>query len=153
MTGMSHDEVAALLRKVIRQTQVLGVADDLAWAVKGGRVPAVIKRITGVLHINPVLTANDEGKMGLAGFHAGNGANPAKLARSAVRKMKEDVMYRVLISHVDNMAGANETRHHILEQHGRIHSCHITEAGPALGVHFGVGGLIVGFTPQPDPLS
>ena len=28
---------------------------------------------------------------------------------------------------------------------GRIHSCHITDAGPALGVHLGPGGLVVGF--------
>jgi hypothetical protein len=34
-----------------------------------------------------------------------------------------------------------------------VHSCHITEAGPALGVHFGPGGLIVGFMPQPDVLG
>jgi fatty acid-binding protein DegV len=62
-------------------------------------------------------------------------------------------MYRVVIAHANNPAGARETRHHILEQHGRIHSCHITEAGPALGVHFGPGGLIVGLTPQPDVLT
>jgi fatty acid-binding protein DegV len=54
---------------------------------------------------------------------------------------------------MDNEIGAKKTRHHILERHGRIHSCHITEAGPALGVHLGPGGLVVGFLPQPDVLS
>ena len=67
--------------------------------------------------------------------------------------MKPDTMYRVVIAHAHNEAGAQATRHHILEQHGRIHSCHVTEAGPALGVHFGPGGLIVGFMPQPAVLS
>jgi len=32
-------------------------------------------------------------------------------------------------------------------------SAHITEAGPALGVHVGLGGLIVGFMPQPEILK
>jgi fatty acid-binding protein DegV len=67
--------------------------------------------------------------------------------------MQPDTMYRVLIAHVDNERGAADTRHHILEKHGRIHSCHITEAGPALGVHLGLGGLIVGFMPQPEVLT
>ena len=72
---------------------------------------------------------------------------------AAVRKMRAEVMYRVLIAHANNEAGAQATRHAILERHGRIHSCHITEAGPALGVHFGPGGLIAGFTPQPGVLN
>jgi fatty acid-binding protein DegV len=62
-------------------------------------------------------------------------------------------MYRVVIAHANNLDGAAATRHHILQHHGRIHSCHITEAGPALGVHFGPGSLIVGFTPQPEVLN
>jgi fatty acid-binding protein DegV len=91
--------------------------------------------------------------MGLAGFHTGKGADPAQLARSAVRKMQPEVMYRVVIAHANNANGAAQLRHHVLEGHGRIHSCHITEAGPALGAHFGPGGLIVGFAPQPPVLS
>jgi DegV family protein with EDD domain len=153
MQGMSADEVEALVVGMIPRTCVIGLADDLTYAVRGGRVPAFIKRVTDFLHLNPVLTANAEGKMGLAGFHAGIGADPLKLARSAVRKMDPEVVYRVLIAHANDPDGAARTRHYILEQHGRIHSCHITEAGPALGVHFGPGGLIVGFIPQPGVLS
>jgi hypothetical protein len=149
IAGLSADEIEALLTEWIPRTRVIGIADDLGYAVKGGRVPAWIKRLCGLLRLNPVLTATREGKMGLAGFHAGRGANPARLARTAVRMMQSDTMYRVVIAHADNERGAQATRHHILEQHGRIHSCHVTEAGPALGVHFGPGGLIVGFMPQP----
>lgn len=152
MAGMSADEVEALVRESIPRTRVIGVVDDLRFAVQGGRVPGWVKRLCGLLHLNPVLTANTEGKMGLAGFHIGRAADPARLARSAVRKMKPDRMYRVVIAHANNPGGAAETRHHILERHARIHSCHITEAGPALGVHFGPGGLIVGLTPQPKVL-
>ena len=146
--GKSADEVEFFVKGLIPRTQVMGIANDLSYAVKGGRVPAPVKRVADFLRINPVLTANQEGKMGLSGFHRGKGANPVKLARSAIKKMEAETMYRVLIAHADNEAGAAEARKYILEQHGRIHSCHITEAGPALGVHFGPGGLIVGFAPH-----
>jgi len=151
--GMSADEVEALLMEMRPQTRVIAVAHDLSYGVKGGRVPAAVKRITDWLHINPVLTASPEGRLTLGGFHAGRGARPVALARSAVRKMKKDTMYRVIIAHMNDEKGAVDTRHYILEKHGRVHSCHITEAGPALGVHLGPGGLIVGFMPEPDMLS
>jgi DegV family protein with EDD domain len=153
MAGMSVDEVEALVRDTIPRTRVIGIVDDLRWAVKGGRVPAWVKGVFGLLRLSPVLTANSEGKMGIAGLHFGVGANPRKLADTACSKMTPDAMYRVVIAHANNAQGARETRQHILQQHGRIHSCHITEAGPALGVHFGPGGLIVGFTPQPEVLN
>ena len=152
-TGMSADEVEALVLDMVSRTRVIGVADDLSYGVKGGRVPAWFKRVADWLHFNPVLTASREGRIKLGGLLRGHGARPAALARSAVRKMDPDTMYRVLVAHMDNEDGAKQTRHHILEGHGRIHSCHITEAGPALGVHLGPRGLVVGFLPQPDVLS
>lgn len=150
--GFSADEVAALLSELVRVTQVLAVADDLSFGVKGGRVPGWVKWLTGLLHINPVLMASSKGKLSLAGFHRGRGARPDALAHSVVRRMKKDQMYRVLIAHANHAEGAAELRRHILRQHGEIHSCHVTEAGPAIGVHLGPGGLIVGFMPQPDVL-
>jgi DegV family protein with EDD domain len=146
--GMNADQVEALLTELIPRTRAIAQADDLAYAVKGGRVPAWVKRVADFLHINPVLAASREGKMSLSGFRVGRGANPVKLARTAARQMEDDTMYQVLVAHANNEKGARELRHHILELHGRVHSCHITDAGPAVGVHFGPGGLIVGFAPR-----
>jgi hypothetical protein len=148
--GFSAKEVEALLRELIPRTRVYAIADNLAAAVKGGRVPRWVKRITDLLHINPVLTASPKGKLTLAGFHLRSGATPAALARSALRKMEAGRMYRVLIAHANNPAGADELRRYLLEHHGQVHSCHITEAGPAIGVHLGPGGLIVGTMPEPE---
>ncbi|NCF62612.1 MAG: DegV family EDD domain-containing protein [Gammaproteobacteria bacterium] len=151
--GLSMGDIESVLKELIPPTQVFGIADDLSFAVKGGRVPSWVKRVADFLHLNPVLTANTQGKMGLGGFHTGTGANPAKLARTALRKMKPETMYRVLVAHANNPEGAIETRQQILRQHARIHSCHVTEAGPAMGVHLGPGGLIAAFTPQPGALN
>ena len=150
--GCSAEEVAAMVYEAVPRTRVVAVAHDLGFAVKGGRVPRLLKRLTDLLHINPVLTASPAGKLRLGGFHLGRGARPEALARTAIGKMKKGQMVRVLIAHCDNAAGANELRRHILRGHGEIHSCHVTEAGPAIGVHLGPGGLVVGVTPQPDIL-
>jgi fatty acid-binding protein DegV len=62
--------------------------------------------------------------------------------------MEPETIYRVLVAHANNEAGAIETRQHIPQQHAGVHSCHITEAGSALGVHIGPGSLIVGIAPH-----
>jgi fatty acid-binding protein DegV len=81
------------------------------------------------------------------------GASPTALGKAALRKMSKAVSYRVFIAHGANPEGARELRGYILGRHTRVHSCHISEAGPALGVHLGPGGLVVGFVPQPDQLN
>jgi fatty acid-binding protein DegV len=115
-------------------------------------VPAWVKRISDVLHISPIMMAKN-GKMGLGGVSLGKGVDARALARNIVRRMKKDAIYRVLIAHVDNVDGAREVRQFVLESHPMIHSCYLADAGPALGVHLGRGGIIVGFLPQPPVLS
>jgi DegV family protein with EDD domain len=150
--GMSADEVESLLIELAPRTQTIAIPDDLSSAVRGGRVPAWLKSVTEFLRITPVLMAK-AGRLGIAGITLGRGADAAALAGQIVRRMNKDTVYRVLISHVANDAGAHEVRRLILERHPMIHSCHLAEAGPALGVHLGRGGLIVGFLPQPQSLS
>ena len=150
--GVSADEVEALLVELAPQTVTIGIPDNLASAVRGGRVPRWLKTVSEALRLTPVLMAKD-GRMGLAGVALGRGAKAAALARQMLRRMDGNTFYRVLVAHVDNDAGAREVRRIILEKHPMVHSCHLAEAGPALGVHLGRGGLIAGFLPQPGILS
>ncbi len=151
--GMSADEIEAVLLELRAECRVFAVANDLSYAVKGGRVKPWVKWLADHLRLNPVLTATPKGKLGLAGFHVGKGAQPARLVASALKHMQPQQMYRVLIAHANNPQGAASVRRAVLALHARIHSCHLTEAGSALGVHLGPGGLILAFVPQPDILA
>jgi len=150
--GMTMDEIGKLLTRVEPGCRVIGLANDLTWLVRGGRLPAWVRRVTDFLHVSPLLTAK-KGRFGLAGFALGIGARPEALGKSALRRMKSDTSYRIYIAHGANHAGARELRRYILSRHTRVHSCYISEAGPALGVHLGPGGLVIGFLPQPEELS
>ncbi len=150
--GMNADEIESLLLELVPQTETFAFPDDLSSAVRGGRVPAWLKNVTETLHVTPVLRAK-KGKLGLAAVSLGRGVKAPGLAKRILKRMKKNTVYRVIIAHADNDAGAHEVRRHILQGHSMIHSCHLAEAGPALGVHLGRGGLIVGFLPQPEMLS
>ena len=144
----SREEIVQVIERLVPHTRVMAMPDELDSAVRGGRVPAWVGKLARLLHFTPVLTAK-EGRMGLDGAHLGYGADPEKFARRVVKAMVPENTYRVLIAHAGNESGARAMRRSILGGHGKIHSCHITDAGPALGVHLGVGGLVVGFLPEP----
>ena len=120
-------------------------------AVRGGRVPAWVKRLSDLSGLSPVLIAKD-GRLGLGGAAFSRKFRPQVLARHILRRMKPDQVYRVILAHADNREGARAVRKTLLERHPMIHSCHLAEAGPALGVHLGRGGVIAGFLPQPEVL-
>lgn len=150
--GMTLEQIEDMLRASMPQALTMAIPDDLAPAVRGGRVPAWLGRLAGALRITPVLTLR-KGKMGIAGVRLGRGADPMSLARRVLASMREAETYRILIAHAANRDGAFELRRIVLEHHALVHSCHIAEAGPALGVHLGKGGLIIGVLPQPPELK
>ncbi len=150
--GAPVDEIEALLEEYMPQTRTIAIAHDLTYLARGGRLPGWVKKFTDFTHISPLITAK-QGRFGLAGVTTGIGAKPKALGKAAVRRMRKSTTYRILIAHGANREGAVELRRYILHRHTRVHSCHITEAGPALGVHLGPGGLVVGFLPQPGQLN
>lgn len=151
--GYSAGEVEAMLAELIPQTRVFGIATDLSFAVRGGRVSRWVKRAADLLHVIPVLTATPQGKLAPGGVIWGTKTPAESLGRIAARKMEPDSMYRALVAHIGNPEGARALRRTLLSRHGRIHSCHVCDGGPALGVHLGPGGLIVAFMPDPAILS
>ncbi len=150
--GLAVDDIIALLDKVAPGTRTLAMPNEVVSMVRGGRVPAWLGKTASFLRLTPILT-NRDGKLTVAGVATGRKVKPEALARRALAGMDDQETYRVMVSHADNREGARELRRRVLEGHPRIHSCHLAEAGPALGVHLGRGGLIIGFMPEPKALE
>lgn len=150
--GRAMPELLALLEKLAPLTRTLCIPDELDSAVRGGRIPAWVQRVAQWLHITPLLVASG-GKLKVGGMRFGRGAEPASLARRALKEMPEGETIRVLISHADNLQGAREVRRLVLAGRAEIHSCHLAEAGPALGAHMGRRGLVIAFMPDPPGVS
>ena len=63
---MTLDEIEGLVLELRPDCRTFGFADDLAYLVRGGRVPGWIKKVTDFLHISPLLTEKN-GRFTLAG--------------------------------------------------------------------------------------
>lgn len=151
--GYSAGEIEAMLSELIPKTRVFAIATDLSFAVRGGRLSGWVKRGADLLHVIPVLTATPRGKLAPGGVIWGTRTPAESLGKIAARKMDPGAMYRALVAHIGNPEGAHALRRTLLSRHARVHSCHVCDSGPALGVHLGPGGLIVAFMPDPAILN
>ncbi|KAA9130496.1 DegV family EDD domain-containing protein [Marinihelvus fidelis] len=145
--GKDVDAILAMLERVAHRARTMAMPNEVKSMVRGGRVPAWLGKMATWLRLTPII-ADHDGKLTVVGVATGRRVKPASLARRALAAMKQDRVYRVMVSHADNREGARELRRLLLEGHPRIHSCHLAEAGPAVGVHLGRGGLIIGFMPE-----
>ena len=150
--GKTLDEIEDLLSRLAPHTLTVAAVDDLSYVVRGGRVPAWIKKLADLLHINPILCSSKTGTLRLMSVQAGRGVNPKTLARKVLGKLKSGTQYRLMISHADNPDDAEALKEILAQSDANISQCLIAEAGAALGVHAGPGGLLVGLMPEPSEL-
>ncbi len=144
--------VIAAARAACERSHTYALLATVDHAVKGGRVPKIVKTLARWLHFSPVLGNLPGGKVGLAGVIWGQRNRRSHFARFVRRRMPgtgSGTRYRVLVGH----ANAPDEAHALLAEirdglpAAAIESTEITAIGPALGVHGGPGLLVAGVLP------
>lgn len=148
--GADVEEVVELMQRLRQETRSFGFVDDLKWGVRGGRVPAWAEHLAAWLKLFPVLANSPDGRLTVQGVQFGRRRREEKIAAYVNRHLAPDRVYRLMIAHCQASERAHRVRRRLLNLHPLIHSCLITDAGPAVGVHLGPGGLIIGVQPQAD---
>lgn len=133
------------------QFKTFALVRDLSWGVRGGRVKPWMETVSRRLALNPVLTNSADGKLTARSVIPGRRHAVRRFARFLLRCMRDDKVYRVLISHADARADARMLRDTLLSGHPKVDACWLEEASPAVGVHTGPGALIVGLHPWTPP--
>ena len=144
----SHEEISKALPKIISNSHVYLAVKDLSYIVKGGRLPAWVKKIADFLRIRPILTTKDNGKMSAkmsaAGILKGTKRIPEKLSAFILNKMEQNKKYNILIGHCNTVKDGQKLLDLIKKGNPNINSIELIEIGCALGVHAGPGSLAVG---------
>ncbi len=132
------------LEETRRQFMTFALVRDLSWGVRGGRVKPWMETVSRRLALNPVLTNSPEGKLTACGVIPGRRHAVRRFAQFLLRRMPNNQVYRVLISHTDGQDDAQALRDILLSGHPQVDACWLEDASPAVGVHTGPGALIVG---------
>lgn len=151
--GLDVDSALRALEAAIRRTSTFALVNDLRYAVRGGRVPPVVKSISERFRVTPVLQTTAAGEIKVRGALAGRKRRLRSFARYISRRVPGDRRLRISIGHAIALDEARTLAAHLQEQLGLMESCELTNLGSAVGVHGGPGTLVVGVQEILDPVS
>ena len=140
--GKSMAEVVTIAKAAVKSTKLYVGLESLEFAVKGGRVSGTIKKVADLIRMNPILTVNDEGKLGTAGKTFGIRDPQDKLLKWVVKKLDKTRQYRFGVAYTTNHYIAEKMAGQLREIAG-AENVLVTQIGPALSVHAGPGTVAI----------
>jgi DegV family protein with EDD domain len=141
--GHQGPEVAESARAAMDRTLTFGLLTDLTYAVRGGRVKPLHKRIADLLRVAVVLKVGKNARV-VPGGVIPRSANPVPaFAGYLRRRIDRDKTYRIAIGYAQDRDLAEQLERQLRLDIPSVESVHIVELGAAIGAHCGAGTLVV----------
>jgi DegV family protein with EDD domain len=142
--GSSLDEIVNHLEGIKFNLNTYMTVDDLNHLKRGGRISAAAAIVGVVLHIKPLLTLSDEGKVHAILKVKGRKSVINKLAEFVCKKIEHPEDEIVAICHGDAEAEALKLKEIIMSQKS-VKDVLINYVGPVVGTYGGPGAMAVFF--------
>ena len=148
-SGADVERVRAAALQAMAQTQVYAFVADLRYAVAGGRVPPLLKRVADLFGLHMLITLREGRIKPFAALRRGDGLMQRFAGR--LRKRHRDLVRgRAIVGHCDASADAAELVAALRQHLPGLESIRVTECGPAFGCHAGPDTLVVGIQALSD---
>jgi DegV family protein with EDD domain len=147
--GGTVEQVREAGQSARQRVRSFALLKDIDFAVKGGRVPALVGKVAKLLRLNVILVTHPDGRIAAGSGLIGSRSLRQRFGRYIARQARAAAKtgrLRILVGHADRAAEAESLRaelRELLSDHD-IEWLDITEMSPAVGVHGGPGTLIVG---------
>ena len=141
--GLSGREVLKQVQTAIANTKFWALVPNLDYVVQGGRISANKAKWANRLRLTPVISFDAEGKVTVAKLFFLHRNLAKRFAKFALRKMKKNKKYKVIVSHLQNINEAKQIAKLIRAKRPDLESIDITETGCVIGVHSGPGSLAI----------
>lgn len=142
--GKTHDEIVNYLEEKKQKLNTYITVDDLHHLKRGGRLSSAAAMIGIVLHIKPILTINNEGKVMPVFKVKGRKSSLNKLVEIISERIENPEEQVIAICHGDCIDEALKLKENILKSI-KVKDVIINFTGPAVGTHGGPGNLAVFF--------
>lgn len=142
--GKSIDDIIKYLEENKFNLNTYITVDDLNHLKRGGRISSAAALFGMVLHIKPILTLNDEGKVLPVIKVKGRKSALNKLAKLVAEKIENSEEQIIAISHGDALDEAEKLKELILKE-VKVKDVVINHIGPVVGTYGGPGALAVFF--------
>ena len=146
--GADAPAVVAATQAAMDQTQTFALLGSIDFAVRGGRVPAIVGNIARLLGLNVILRTWPDGRISAGGGLFGSVKLRTRFVRFVARRYRIDAgreRVRILVGHGDRLEEGRLLAEELVGGFPKdaVDFCLLTDMGPAIGVHGGPGTLIV----------
>jgi len=146
--GVPDEEIVEKIEEMRDESILVGYADTLENLKKSGRISNLKYFVATILNAKPILELRD-GLIEAIGKASGKKKALKKVISSVLKKVKKDKKYDVMITHGDDVETA-EFLMKKLEKKIPLREKLINHLTPALGVHLGVGTVVISLVPTLD---
>jgi DegV family protein with EDD domain len=144
--GLRGEQLAAAIAAEAGGVHTFALVPDLTNAVRSGRIKALVKLIADLLHLTPILSNTQSGKIGISGFMFGRHNLVARFAKHTLSQLGGNRSWEYAIAHGYHEASDAQQLDELLSKQMPDAECAWkTEIGTALGVHAGMAALVVAF--------
>jgi DegV family protein with EDD domain len=142
--GATIDELERELPSVIARTRAYAMIGSLDYAVRGGRVPPIVRTAARLLRVAPLLATHADGRIAVGGALFGRARLPEKFLAFLLRRMGPAKRYRIGIGHAHALETGEWLQTELRQRHSGIESSFLVPLGSALSAHGGPGTVVVG---------
>jgi uncharacterized protein len=141
--GGDADAVKSAALAARGRTRTWGCLVTLEFAVRGGRVPRIVKTLSDLFRITPILAVHADGGLGIGGVLLGRRNPYRRFGEFLRRRLDAGRRWRIGISHANVPEGAAQVRDAIASGLAFAELLPVIPLGTALGVHAGPGCVVV----------
>lgn len=150
--GSDAETVRATARQAMADTRVYAIIADLRYAVAGGRLPPMLKRVADLLDLRVLVTAR-KGKVKPFAALRGRERLMERFAAKLAKRHRDAPRWRAIVGHCDAGDDAATLAAALRERIPGLETVWVTECGPALGCHAGPGTVVVGIQSLREPID
>jgi DegV family protein with EDD domain len=146
--GKDASAVAAAAHATLARTQTFALLGSIDFAVRGGRVPAIVGKLARLLGLGVILRTSPDGRISAGGGLFGTHRLRSRFARFVARRTRFEAdreVLRILVGHGDRPEEGQRLADELAAAlpADSVEFCAVTDMGPAIGVHGGPGTLVV----------
>ena len=142
--GMRGQQILETLMEKRKQVRLYAIVDTLEYLKKGGRVNAATAVVGGLLNVKPLICADEDGRIGMAGTARGMKKAFATLSEHCGKNGGVDRSMPTLVAYTGQ---SDENMRKYMEEYADLwpEGTNTTIVGATVGVHAGPGAVAVGF--------
>ena len=151
IAGKTIDEIHTIAKEAIENTTLYIGLETLDFAVRGGRLPASVKKVADLIKINPILSFTSKG-IKPVGKTFGRKNIMGKFNNYVQKTIDWNQPLRIGISHANCEEKALELQDNFIQKVGK-ENVFVSEVGPGLGAHAGPGAMVISIQTLFDSLN